>query len=93
MQVQGPVPPYSPHVPSTSGVRAPASTSGRSTPAPAAAEARPAPPETSLWDLLTPEEREFFTRAAELGPLSYRPGGASPIGVPLPTGQRIDVRG
>jgi hypothetical protein len=54
-------------------------------------DARPA--ESSLWELLTPEERAFFARAAELGPLTYRPGGRTSLGASLPTGQRIDLRG
>jgi hypothetical protein len=58
-------------------------------PAPAAeAAAQP----SSLWEILTPEERAFFTQQASLGPLSYRPGGpAAPASAP--TGQRLDVRG
>lgn len=47
----------------------------------------------SLWDLLTPEERDFFTRAATMGPLTYRPTGKTHLGDVAPTGQRIDVRG
>ena len=47
----------------------------------------------SLWDLLTPEERDFFTRAATMGPLTYRPTGKTHLGDVAPTGQRVDVRG
>ena len=48
--------------------------------------------ESSLWEVLTPEEREFFTRQAALGPLRYGPrrGAEAPLGAPL--GQRLDVR-
>jgi hypothetical protein len=59
----------------------------------ASAPARPPVGEASLWDLLTPEERAFFTQQAALGPLSYRPDGAARAGAPLPTGRHIDVRG
>jgi hypothetical protein len=55
-----------------------------------AAERAAAP---SLWDLLTPEEREFFSQQASLGPLTYRADGGSREGSPAPTGRRIDVRG
>jgi len=47
----------------------------------------------SLWEILTPEEREFFEQQASLGPVTYRPGRTSPQSVPAPTGRRIDVRG
>ena len=49
---------------------------------------------STLWELLTPEERTFFQQLATMGQLTYTPGdrpddknGAAP------TGQRIDVRG
>jgi hypothetical protein len=57
-----------------------------------AASASSAPP-SSLWDLLTPEEREFFTQQTALGPITYRPGSPSPCAAAAPTGQRVDVRG
>ena len=53
------------------------------------------PPATgapSLWHVLTPEERAFFSQLDGLGPLTYRPGGA-PADPVAPTGHRIDVRG
>jgi len=68
-------------------------------PAPAAAAA-PGQPRTaagaSLWNLLTPEEQDFFARQSELGSLTYGPSSsgkpsAPPAGAPL--GGRIDVRG
>ena len=68
----------------------------RPAPAPDGATESPAaaapPAEASLWEVLTPEEREFFTRQAALGPLRYGPkrGGEVPVGAPL--GQRLDVR-
>ena len=55
----------------------------------AAAEAAAQP--SSLWQILTPEERAFFTQQAALGPLSYRAGGAATPDA-APTGQRLDVR-
>jgi len=48
---------------------------------------------SSLWEVLTPEEREFFAREQELGPLTYRPGGVPAPKTPPPTGRRIDVKG
>lgn len=49
--------------------------------------------EASLWDVLTPEEREFFAQQATLGPMRYGPrrGTESSLGAPL--GRRLDVRG
>lgn len=61
--------------------------------APAAPAAAPAPAESSLWDMLTEEERDFFSEQAALGPVTYRPGRtAAPAPAP-PLGQRLDVRG
>jgi hypothetical protein len=48
---------------------------------------------SSLWEVLTPEEREFFAQQQALGPLTYRRGGAPASDAPAPTGRRIDVRG
>jgi hypothetical protein len=48
-------------------------------------------PGSSLWELLTPEEREFFSQLAASGPMTYsRTGTTAPA---APTGQRLDVRG
>ena len=47
----------------------------------------------SLWEILTPEEREFFEQQASLGPLTYHPSQMSRENVSAPTGRRIDVRG
>ena len=58
----------------------------------AAALGGPTSPAT-LWDLLTPEERDYFTQLAALGPLSYRPGGAPGTDAPSPLGGRLDVQG
>lgn len=70
----------------------PAAAGGRPAPSAAARPAEAAAQPSSLWEILTPEERAFFTQQASLGPLSYRPGGpAAPTAAP--TGQRLDVRG
>jgi len=47
----------------------------------------------SLTDVLTPEEREYFARMEQMGPLTYgrRPAVAPPA-VDAPRGQRIDLR-
>ena len=47
----------------------------------------------SLWELLTPEERDFFAQQESLGPLTYRPGAAKPAAPAAPVGRRIDVKG
>jgi hypothetical protein len=86
MHVTGPLPPNLPP--------APASTPPAPRPEAPAAPAAAAPPAgASLWDLLTAEEREFFAEQAALGPLTYRPGGATPPGAPAPLGRRLDVKG
>jgi hypothetical protein len=63
---------------------------GRAGPA-APQAAPPAVPGSSLWELLTPEERDFFARLAEMGPLTYGP--RRPVATAAPTGGRIDLRG
>jgi hypothetical protein len=49
--------------------------------------------EASLWEVLTPEEREFFAQQTALGPMRYGPrrGAEAPLAAPL--GRRLDVRG
>ena len=49
--------------------------------------------EASLWDVLTPEEREFFTQQAALGTLRYGPRRGGEPAPSAPLGQRLDVRG
>ncbi len=53
----------------------------------------PAGAESSLIEILTPEERAFFEQQMALGPLTYREGGADREPVDAPTGRRLDVRG
>ena len=50
---------------------------------------------SSLWDLLTPEEQDFFTRQTALGPLTYGPASSASSAKPdcAPLGGRIDVKG
>lgn len=47
----------------------------------------------SLWEVLTPDERDFFQGQAALGPLTYGPARRSAAAAPAPLGQRLDVRG
>jgi hypothetical protein len=57
-----------------------------------AGEARPtALAGATLWELLTTEERAYFSDPATLGALTYRAGGRG-TDVLAPTGQRVDVR-
>jgi hypothetical protein len=54
-----------------------------------------APPpgaDPELWNVLTPDEQQFFQQMAALGPLTYgaRPSQNAPE---APVGQRLDVRG
>jgi hypothetical protein len=99
MSVQGPASlplrPFSPPALTGAGVPRGATAPG----APAAAVARKpeqAPAESSLWELLTDEERSFFSQEASLGALTYGRGRTSVAARPsnaAPTGQRLDVRG
>jgi hypothetical protein len=91
MNVSGPHPPLAPLPRTAPEAGAAASRPQRTPDAGEPAAERAAAP--SLWELLTSEEREFFSQQASLGPLTYRPDGASREGSPAPTGQRIDVRG
>jgi hypothetical protein len=50
----------------------------------------PAKGRTSLWEILTPEERAFFQKETTL---TYRPGGGRPEPKPGPLGHNVDVRG
>lgn len=47
---------------------------------------------SSLYDILTDDEKAFFDSQANLGPLTYGPSKQQSAGPPAPTGQRIDVR-
>jgi hypothetical protein len=93
MSVQGPSShPLRPIPPSA----LPAPGAARATVAAAARPAAQPPAESSLWDLLTDEERGFFSQQASLGALSYgRSRGAAPAAQTgtAPIGQRLDVRG
>lgn len=48
--------------------------------------------EHTLWDVLTDDERRFFSQQAELGPLTYGPKRTTTQRVDAPLGQRLDVR-
>lgn len=63
------------------------------TSAPASSPAPSAPGEGSLWDMLTEEERAFFSEQAALGTVTYRPGRGGGAAPAAPLGQRLDVRG
>jgi hypothetical protein len=75
-------------------------TAPRSAPAPAA-ELRSAEPvaeaaetrESTLWDLLSPEEREVYARYSGAGALTYRADGNRGGEPPVSTGRRIDLKG
>jgi hypothetical protein len=60
---------------------------------PESSSASPDAQAKSLWDVLTPEEREFFECQAKLGAITYRPGAAAPLQSEAPLGGRIDVKG
>jgi len=86
MAIQGPSPQSTPAV--TYSPRPRVATS----PNPAAPAAT-APGEGSLWDMLTEEERAFFSEQAALGSVTYRPGRSAQPAPAAPLGQRLDVRG
>jgi hypothetical protein len=50
-------------------------------------------PETTLWDVLTPEERAFFEERSAAGTWTYGRAGSRADAPQGPTGSRIDVRG
>jgi hypothetical protein len=60
---------------------------------PGAARSVAATGDSTLWDLLTPEERVVLQRHAGLGSLTYRPNGRPAADLSVPTGRRIDIRG
>lgn len=98
MSIQGPTPfPFRPLTgANTPRSATPAARSARS--APAAGAATPAAgsapaSESSLWELLTADERDFFTQQAALGSITYKPSRAAAVAPQAPTGQRLDVRG
>ena len=93
MSIQGPsslpLRPYAPPALSGTGV-------ARGAAAPAASKPEQAPAESSLWELLTDEERGFFSQQASLGALTYGRGNAPPKASSAgaaPMGQRLDVKG
>jgi hypothetical protein len=79
------------HVRPLPGSPHPGATAARSTVVPGEPREAAGSRATSLWEILTPEERAFFAEQAALGPLSYRPGTATAPAI-VPTGQRLDVR-
>jgi len=90
MNVQGPVP----SLPRSAPAVRPASARPAPAAAPASAAGAPAaPPEAGFWDLLTPEERDFFAQQSALGPLTYGPRRDRTSPPQGPLGQRVDVRG
>lgn len=92
MNVQGMTPAvFRPLVTGTGGAAAPAAPAPKS--APAETTAAPEARETTLWDVLTDDEREFFTQQARLGTVTYRPKRPAAPAAGAPIGQRIDVRG
>ncbi|MDX2193373.1 MAG: hypothetical protein NW201_08455 [Gemmatimonadales bacterium] len=68
------------------------------TPSPATSIAPPPGSDPQLWAILTSEEKAYFLQRAQLGTLSYGPGGvpkrAEASGGPdaPPLGLRLDVR-
>ncbi|MCG8467534.1 MAG: hypothetical protein MJB57_04900 [Gemmatimonadetes bacterium] len=60
-------------------------------PAPTDAELPPPGVDAELWSVLTAEEREFFSVAREMGPVTYGREQASETSA-LPRGRRLDVR-
>lgn len=95
MNVQGPLPAvFRPLVGGAAAAPAPAGASPSAEPAASAANAPGgAAHETTLWDVLTADEREFFAQQAQLGAVTYRPAHAAAATPAAPIGQRIDVRG
>lgn len=95
MSVQGPgSTPFRPLAPAA-GAYARAAKAATRTATPSAASDPQAPADSSLWELLTADERTFFSQQASMGALTYgRSRAAAAASVPAaPIGQRLDVRG
>jgi hypothetical protein len=89
MNIQGTTPtPIRDLTPLAGAVRQPIGNAGGRANAPARSASEP-----TLWELLTPEEQEFFLKQMSAGPITYRPNGTAGERAPVPTGRRIDVRG
>ena len=86
--------PFRPLTPAAGAYARAAATASRAATPPAAADPQ-APADSSLWELLTDEERTFFSQQASMGALTYgRARGAAASAAPAaPIGQRLDVRG
>jgi hypothetical protein len=92
MNVQGPTPAvFRPLVAGTAPGAGPAAGAPANASAPSARPAAAA--EKTLWDVLTDEERAFFTQQAQLGTVTYGPARAAAPAPAAPMGRRIDVRG
>jgi hypothetical protein len=99
MSIQGPSGlPFRPLVPDTHAASHAAKAAhrayARAQGSAASPEATP-PNDSSLWDLLTEDERAFFSQQNSLGALTYGRGRAAASTAPAagPIGQRLDVRG
>ncbi len=96
MNIHGPVPQTTSIPPGLDPAARATAARARAAGPPAPAEptsAAQTPSESSLWEILTPEEREFFEEQAAMGPLTYRPARPRASQAAAPTGQRIDVKG
>ncbi|NOT07887.1 MAG: hypothetical protein HOP28_06740 [Gemmatimonadales bacterium] len=62
-------------------------------PAPSPPSGIASPQSSTLRDVLTPEEQQFFADAEALGPLWYGHAGVKDSAPAPPLGQRLDVRG
>ena len=97
MQIPGSLSPYVPRLDGAAPSRA-ARSEGSAAPDSAAADTGPSASASSastpsLWDMLTPDEQAFFSRQAQMGPLTYgRGGNSSAPATDAPVGQRVDVR-
>lgn len=58
----------------------------------AAEDAAPAGVDPEVWGVLTAEEREFFSVAREMGPITYGRPREAANETALPRGRRLDVR-
>jgi len=95
MSVQGPSPlPFRPFGTAAAAPARPSATPSRTAASDTAGEPQ-APADSSLWHMLTDEERSFFSQQASMGALTYgRSRAAAAAAAPnAPIGQRLDVRG
>ncbi|HEX3157027.1 MAG TPA: hypothetical protein VHQ45_00790 [Gemmatimonadaceae bacterium] len=82
--------------PTTHEIQRPPTASITAAPAPSLPAAPPSGVDPELWSVLTTDERAFFAKVGNLGPLTYgrsAPAAGAPAAPPAVRGGRLDVMG